>query len=201
MEQEKMKTWALDIDKLLNFLQKITILLGAVLLILLPLIWKFGEQFLASGTEIKLGNTVLTLNQEVTSVLDIGALKMSKLFAVVCALVRVPLYWYGLKVFRDILAPMKEGRPFITGISKHIRKLAWIVFAGGAFGYIHTTVAQLFEDQICNIRQLLADGVIVDIQTTNSSSWLFLCSFLLLLLLSYVFRYGEQLQKESDETL
>ena len=102
---------------------------------------------------------------------------------------------------RQILAPMKDGAPFHSGVSGNLKTLA-----------IHTCiigVAMNVQDILSNTLTVLAydlANVMVGDQITHISitnvfdlSFLFIAG--ILLLLSYVFRYGEELQQLSDETL
>lgn len=102
---------------------------------------------------------------------------------------------------RQILAPMKTGAPFHAGVSGSLKTLA-----------IHTCiigVATNVQDILSNTLTVLAydlSNVMINDQITHISitnvfdlSFLFIAG--ILLLLSYVFRYGEELQQLSDETL
>lgn len=106
-----------------------------------------------------------------------------------------------ISIFREILSPMKSGSPFHTSVSSNLKKLA-----------IHTCiigVALNVQDILSNTLTVLAydlANVIVNDQITHIGitnvfdlSFLFIAG--ILLLLSYVFRYGEQLQQLSDETV
>ncbi len=97
----------------------------------------------------------------------------------------------GIKLVRRIMIPMKEGRPFEDGISEIIKKFGHFVLAA--------TV-------ICAFIRFLLDAVVIAIGSESeplpvgiSVGGIF--AALAIYLISYIFRYGEELQRQSDETL
>ena len=96
---------------------------------------------------------------------------------------------YGLHIFRLILQPMKQGKPFAESISKNLRRLGLIVLiAGGALSLAN------FIGQVYYVSSKLAVRTCqLDLNVLIVAAILFLCS--------YIFRYGEELQRLSDETL
>ena len=78
-----------------------------------------------------------------------------------------------VQIFRRVLRPMKEGRPF-DGAARQLRRLAWVTLAA-------------------NLVLSCASQVHLDLG--------FLGPGIFLLLLSFVFHYGEELQRQADETL
>ena len=105
---------------------------------------------------------------------------------------------YGIRIIRHILAPMKKGQPFSQGISGDFKKLGWFVIVYGV-------VANAFDLFIKNILALqllpvMADGpVTVGIEHHLDPTFLIIA--FILFLCSYIFRYGEELQTLSDETV
>ena len=96
---------------------------------------------------------------------------------------------YGLHIFRRILLPMKRGEPFAKSVSGDMRRLGWLVLiAGGALSLANS------------IGQAYAVSSELVVQTHRLDlSFLFVAA--ILFLFSYIFRYGEELQRLSDETL
>ena len=101
--------------------------------------------------------------------------------------------WYCLRVLRSVLRPMKDGSPFTAGISAKIRKLAWTVLAGGGLVEIGSVVSSVLETRAYHLDRLLNMDLTI-------SLW-FVAAALILFFLSFIFRYGEELQREADETL
>lgn len=98
---------------------------------------------------------------------------------------------YGLHIFRRILRPMKEGQPFAESISADMRRLGWLVLiAGGAL----SVIGLFFRSTIVTPSDTL-------VMETHQIDLTFLVVSAILFLFSYIFRYGEELQRLSDETL
>lgn len=97
-----------------------------------------------------------------------------------------------LHVIRQLLRPMKEGRPFESAVSQSLRRLGWLAIAYGVLEAVVTAVAQLVLTQALDMA-----GAVVDVG--YDLTWLLLA--VLLFLFSYIFRYGEALQRQVDETL
>lgn len=102
---------------------------------------------------------------------------------------------YAINIIRRILAPMTQGDPFHPTVGKEIRKLAFASLAIGIIQNIMNVVDTLkvftpFQNspiETDTVNFLFAPGLLV--------------VFFVLLLMSYIFQYGEELQKLSDETL
>ena len=106
-----------------------------------------------------------------------------------------------LRLLSRILEPMAEGRPFGIQVSAALRKLALVTLAGILVSAVLGGTAAFAEIGMYDIRQLFAEGLVTGytVEHTTEATWLLVPA--LLLLLSYVFRYGEELQRQSDETL
>ena len=92
---------------------------------------------------------------------------------------------------------MREGRPFDAGVSGRLRLLGWVSIAWGV-------VINLYNLLLCGWIGRVLQSLDVGAGTLEMEHVLdgsFLVIALLLFLFSYIFRYGEELQKLSDETL
>ena len=107
---------------------------------------------------------------------------------------------YEIAVFRRILRPMREGRPF-DGVARRLRTLAWVTLVAGFFLSLgdHLVSARFYHH--LDYRTLFLNGSILACSVEIQPNLNFLWPSLLLLLLSFVFRYGEELQRQADETL
>ena len=106
-----------------------------------------------------------------------------------------------VKSFRAILTPMKNGEPFHNTISIHLGKVArYVCFLGIGINLLQI-ISSILLIRAYDLNILLLSEKIPHAEF----HFIFDLSFLLisgiLLLLSYVFRYGEELQQLSDETL
>lgn len=98
---------------------------------------------------------------------------------------------YGIKSVRNILKPMKKGSPFDTAVSVNLKKLGFVSIAGGI-------IANAIE--LIGYHNMAKDYAEVSLMVYKFDVT-FLVIAMVLFLLSYIFRYGEELQKQSDETL
>lgn len=102
---------------------------------------------------------------------------------------------------RDILKPMISGEPFHRSVSESLKKLArcsLILWAVLNLANIAVTGMYAFGFDLPGL--LISEKIThISIESTFDLSFLLVAA--VLYLLSYIFRYGEQLQKLSDETL
>ena len=102
---------------------------------------------------------------------------------------------------RNILSPMAEGSPFRGVVSENLGKLAKYTCALGIKLNLMEIIGNLIAVQAYDLTGLLLDENIVHVTTNYTFDLGFLVIAAAFLLLSFVFRYGEELQQLSDETL
>ena len=110
-----------------------------------------------------------------------------------------------VKAIRAILAPMKDGKPFASETSKNLRKLGWlglvICLILGAAVQVMEAISLLTLFIVQKMDTLLISDKISHVNVNISFDPSFLIIPAVFFLLAYVFKYGEQLQTLSDETL
>jgi hypothetical protein len=109
--------------------------------------------------------------------------------------------WKGCKEIRNILAPMIQGEPFQGIVGQGLKKLARYSIALGIIGNVTILAEQIFTTFIFDLSALLLSEKISHISFNYEIDLTFLVVAAVLLLTSYIFRYGEELQQLSDETL
>ena len=107
----------------------------------------------------------------------------------------------GVGYIREILLPMKEEKPFDAVVSTNLKKLAKLSITLGILYNIIILSEQVITIFVYDLPQLLVSEKIVHVSGMFQVDLAFLVYWAILLLLSYVFRYGEELQQLSDETL
>ena len=107
----------------------------------------------------------------------------------------------GVGYIRQILQPMKEEKPFDTVVSTNLKKLARLSINLGILFNIIILSEQIIAVFVYNLPGLLISEKITHVAGMFNVDLTFLIYWAILLLLSYVFGYGEQLQQLSDETL
>lgn len=201
MENAKLARTSVVLDRILKILQGFMIAGILISLIFIPLTLIFGEKVIADASTLDLGNLSLKLNGDFREYLDLAATKRFIIVSLLSAAVGCGVGWYCTKVFRSILAPMKEGRPFDAGIADRIRTLGWAVLIGGAVGEVFHAISQVLELKAYDLSFLANDALTASMEYDYSIEPWFIFTALILFFLSYIFRYGEALQRESDETL
>ena len=106
-----------------------------------------------------------------------------------------------VKAIRAILAPMKDGKPFASETSKNLRKLGWLSLILGAAVQVMEAISLLTLFIVQKMDTLLISEKITHVNVNISFDPSFLIIPAVFFLLAYVFKYGEQLQTLSDETL
>ena len=115
--------------------------------------------------------------------------------------VGVTVLCFWLHTLRNILHPMTKGLPFHQTVSVNLKKLAWINVAMGIVSNLLDLTESLVLLNQYNVKEMFDTDKIAQISVEHHFDLDFLLVSLALLLLSYVFRYGAQLQQEVDETL
>ena len=100
----------------------------------------------------------------------------------------------GIVMLRRIIKPMRDGKPFDSAVSERLRRLGWYSLICGVISALY----ELFGKNIV-MRLIMPESGTVSVEH-NVNIWLFLIASLIYLF-SYIFRYGEELQQLSDETL
>lgn len=103
--------------------------------------------------------------------------------------------------FRDILAPMKTGSPFHNTVSIRLKTLAIFSCILGIALNVQDILSNILMEKAYNLSRVILSDQVTHITVTNVFDLSFLFVAGILLLLSFVFRYGEELQQLSDETL
>ena len=107
----------------------------------------------------------------------------------------------GVGYIREILTPMKEEKPFDSIVSTNLKKLAKLSIVIGILYNIIILSEQIMTVFVYDLPGLLISEKISHVGGMFQVDLAFIVYWAILLLLSYVFRYGEELQQLSDETL
>lgn len=122
-------------------------------------------------------------------------------YALVLTILSTLFSCYLIILLKRIFSPMAQGLPFDSVVSASLKKLAWSVLI---FGFVYTVLQAAMETTYFytfDLANLLIGEHIKAVELNVVADGSFIIGFVILLLLSHVFRYGEQLQQLSDETL
>lgn len=204
MENSRIKNTSAMIDRILKIVQGFLIAGIILCAVFIPLVAIFGEKMVADASRLDLGYVQLKLLGDASGYLDNGKLKFCVIMTMVSAIVALAAGWYCIRVLREILVPMKQGKPFAEGISGKIRKLGFTVLFGGALVEIGRIASELFTVRAYRLEEIISSPIVGSVNVSASSAvhiWFIFVTAHILFFLSYVFRSGEALQRESDETL
>lgn len=107
----------------------------------------------------------------------------------------------SVRCIRAILQPMKMGQPFSGVVSRNLRKLGVFSLILGVMQNVTQAVSLFTIARMQQIETLLISEKITHVGINYSIDLDFLVVAAIIFLLAYVFRYGEELQTLSDETL
>ena len=107
----------------------------------------------------------------------------------------------GVGYIREILLPMKEEKPFDAIVSTNLKKLSKLSIVIGVLYNIIILSEQIMTVFVYDLPGLLISEKITQVNGMFNVDLTFVVYWAILLLLSYVFCYGEELQNLSDETL
>ena len=128
-------------------------------------------------------------------------MKLYTSLGLVSAAVSFGIISWSVRLLRKILAPMMDGRPFDAVVPGTLKNAAWVVLGGGIIIQILGIVERFVATKAYPMDLVFASDAIDKWEFVFTMDYTFVLVFFVLMLLSYVFSYGVQLQKESDETL
>ena len=204
MELQKMARTAGLLERLLKILQCLAagvVALAAALLTVLTVLNAFGrpELLRTDSNALRIGSLSFEFAGEVAA--DGGALLLYAWSVLAAAALFAALLWWALAILRKILRTMAAGTPFASGVSGEIRRLAFLSLGLGAVQNGIGLIEDWSLPRVFDIERLLENSAFRSVTVNYTFQADFVVVFLVLLLLSCVFRYGAELQKLSDETV
>lgn len=199
MENEKIVKNSKVFDKVFNVFEKLLLVAAIVLAVLIVIVPIFGDALITKPNVISIGNVVVVLKN--ADIIRIASSKLVLEMILVPGLICALISWYGVRMFRKVLAPMKEGRPFDKSAADNIKKFGAYVIIGGVITNVCSLFSNVFEVMLYDVEKVFNMNVVSKITYDYKFDFSFVVIALLIFLLAHVFRYGEALQVESDETL
>ena len=200
MNNSKMARVAKNLDILANVFGKIAAAAGIVCVAVAILSLIFGgKMFAEAAFSLDLDFIKLHLSDKV----DIND-NFMKLYVCISTLggsIICFLLSYIAGLLRKILSPMKIGRPFEEGISRSLKKVGWAIILGGFFSEVLGCIARILLSKAYPIDELFSTDLISRTEFVFTINLNFVIIACAVFLLSYIFSYGQVLQRESDETL
>ena len=111
------------------------------------------------------------------------------------------IIYKAVQTIESICTITMDHTPFDVRVANHIKNLAKYILAGGIVFNILEVCRVLYFKQILNFDLLFNTKYVTQINFDIRLHLSFLVFAVLIYLLSYIFRYGQELQQLSDETL
>ena len=187
---ESLRKTARVLDVVARIAFWVTMVVGALLFLLWAL--NLRDPFFTSymGGLLMAGNLNFTLAEPVN--FPWGAM-------LVLAALELAVYGCTVQIFRRVLRPMKEGRPF-DGAARQLRRLAWVTLAANLVLSLGEYFVQLRFYRGLDLRVFLSEQVLSCASQFHRDRG-FLGPGIFRRRLSFVFHYCEELQRQADETL
>ena len=200
MSEKKMITTAKTFDTIAKACKGIFEAVGIVCGIFAVLVLFFGEKMFEIGNfTLDMAYIKLHLSESI-----LPSIELIETFIIILLIALGVIFFmvsYGIKQFRNILAPMKEGRPFGADAPRKLRNIAWITLAGGFVFNVVSFVECMLLTKAYPMEQIFSSSAIEKVEFTYTMDFNFVLVFAAVMFLSYIFDYGQKLQQESDETL
>lgn len=202
---KKLSTTAKTLDKILQIVHAVfgamaiaAIVVVAMIGVSYALNWE-TESLINSFASFDFGFLEIELAQDFIP--DAGIVLMQAVIILCGGCGVIYLGQKGIVYIHQILKPMAEEKPFDSIVSTNLRKLAKLSIFVGILSNIVLLAEQFILVFSYDLRGLLLSDKIHAVEFNFDFDLSFLLTWGILMLLSYVFQYGEQLQQLSDETL
>ena len=199
---EKLMKTSKTVDTILKVVYKIMQVAGIILLVSIGIciIAQFVDKLpMAELTSVSVSDVELIFKEPV--LVDSGKAVIEMVATLVVALLVIGITCYMIKLLRKVLAPMIVGQPFDGTVSKNIKKLGIAVIVNGLAIDIAESVMSSMAFYMYDIAELILSDNINKIMVNSEVSLDSVLVGVLVIMLSHVFHYGEQLQQQADETL
>ena len=202
---KKLSTTAKTLDKILQIVYAV---FGALAIASIVVVAMAGvsyaldldaESLLTSFASFDIGFLEIEVAQDFIP--DAWIVLMQAIIILSGACVAIVFARKGIVYIRQILKPMAEEKPFDSIVSTNLRKLAKLSVFLGILCNIVILAEQFILVFSYDLRGLLLSDKIPVVDFNFEFDLSFLLTWAILMLLSYVFQYGEQLQQLSDETV
>lgn len=200
MKETKMIKYANVLDMIAKVVD-IIFRCSAVFLFIITCVFLFGFDKIRGQIEntVELGPLKIFLSDSAGA--DGGLMKSHYILMLVTGIVLCVTVSVCIRFIRQVLSPMKEGRPFTPESVSSLKKTAWTVLIGGGISQVMNFIMVAILRASYPFDKILSGQGIDSYQLSYHLDIGFILLFFIILSLSYIFAYGQQLQQESDETL
>lgn len=202
---KKLTQTASNLNKVFTVAEKVLFALAIAAIVcgaLIAACWLFGwnPDMIGTGYEnLDIGILEFSIADGFAPDKNIVLIQVAIILALSCSCCLI-----GRKMVQSIsaiLSPISEGNPFHETISTELKNLAVLSLVLGIVVNLFNVVELIFTTWVYDLPGLLISEKIASVATNYTLDISFLICSGILLLLSYIFRYGTELQQLSDETL
>lgn len=199
MNNKMLKT-ASVLDKITKILGGIARVCGFVCLVFVLLVIFVGEAvFVPSSNVLELGFVEFQLAGDYQSITP--AVKTYTVISLLIASLSCFIFYFMMKYLRAALCSVKDGRPFEDSVCRSFRRLGILSLAGGLVYELSRWAQQLMLLRAYPMDEIFASPAITGMEFNFIMAPDFILVALVFFLLSWIFAYGGELQRQSDETL
>ncbi len=200
MENEKLKKTAHVLSVLTKIVYRIALVFAILFAVFAVVIPFFGDS-LTSGADMSIELGPIKVELAPSSMPDRST--MYGLASGELCIAAITLVYAALitRQIHGILAPISEGTPFGGSVSAGLKRLAFTILFGGIVTEAAKFVVMTVMASVFDIGLLFSESAVTDVSVRIDLDTTFIVTFLVVYMLSLVFRCGEELQRESDETL
>lgn len=196
----KLSKTAKNLDSFFKILFWVLSILGGAILVIASVLLILTEDYPEMiVSTVSLGSVTFDLAADYIPANDVPLIYF--LSEVVLTIIALVLVCYSIRIIRKILKPMCEGLPFNSAVSSNLKKLAWVSLIGGGAFSVEGLISEVAVYTMYDFENLFLNDKIVGCSVDYTLDLSFVMMFAIFYLLSYIFKYGEELQMQSDETL
>ena len=199
---EKLMKTSKVVDTILKVVYKILQVGGIIIFVAVGICLvaaALGKLPPAELTGVSFGDVSLDFTEP--QIVDKAFLMVEMGTTMVMSLIAIAVTCYLIKVLRKVLTPMMAGQPFDGTVSTNIKKLGITMIVGGLIIDLIETVGSNMAFYMYDVAELFLSENIGKVTIDGEIGMGNILAGILVIMLSYVFRYGEELQKQADETL
>lgn len=199
MKTKSMTTTAGNLDTILKFVEGFMKAFAIVFAVFWVLLKVFKENLVSGSFSMDLDFVKLHLSGAYGNISGLVLNHMDVILitgCLGCIAIR-----YGIRFLREILSPVKEGRPFDADVVLNLKKLAWVILIGGGVIQLLGILQRVLLINALPMDVIFSSPAIESVEYVFTMNFGFVWVFCLIRFLAQIFAYGAQLQLESDETL
>lgn len=198
---EKFKKYMDILDKVLNAL-RIAALVMSIVMAVFAVVGFIGIPGVVIGeveTQLELGGVQIQLADSVLK--DAKTLNMNLAVSALLVAMQSVIAFLMLKAMQKFVAPMKDGDIFHADVAHNIKNLAIYVLIGGFLTEVISFAGAYLLMSAYDINSIFNTEAVISHSVDFEMDGDFVIYAGIIYLLSYVFKYGSELQSQVDETL